>query len=130
MSDRTKLVLRQLALNLAVLAGAWLVALLIGVSVEKVFGASRVVGVFLAAGAGLYIARRVGASFATLVILGCVLFVAVTLTAGKLVGPGIIRGREVLLSIWAASTFGVALGFAAARLRSSACYRCSEASSR
>src|SRR5262245_47241739 len=119
MSDRTKLVVRQLAVNLAVLAGAWLVALLIGISVEKLFGASRFVGIFLAAGAGLYTARRLGASFASLVILGCVLFVAVTLTAGKLVGPGIIRGREVLLSIWAASMVGVAVGFAAARLRGS-----------
>src|SRR5262249_8889985 len=117
MSDRTQLALRQLAVSVAVLAATWLVAMLVGISVERVFGASRFVGIFLAAGAGLYTARRVGASFASVVILGCLLFVAVTLTARQLVGPGIIQGREVLLSLWAASVIGVALGFAAAQLR-------------
>ena len=114
MTLKTGVVLRRAAVNLAVLAGAWLVALLVGMALEFAFGWSRFVGISLVAVGGLYVARRLKASFALVVILGCAVSIAVELVASRLAGPGVIRGGEVLLTIWRASMVGVALGFGAA----------------
>jgi hypothetical protein len=103
---------RQTLSNLAVLAGAWLLALgLVQVATRTIPGwFAAPIAILLAAAAGVYAALRLRATFALLLILGTAASVASTLAAHATWGIRSVQGGPIHLTIIAAAMLGVTFG--------------------
>lgn len=107
------------AVNLLVLAGAWLLAFALVQFARLASGEWFVssIAILLAAAVGLYAALRFKAEFALLLFLGVIAWVATELAAHATWGIRAIQGGETHLTIMAAAMVGVALGAVTRRAR-------------
>ena len=106
---------RLLGVNVALLAGTWLLGLVLVQGQRLAIGTQlgAALAISIAAAIGSYLAWRLGAVPALLVLLASCAWVLVEAASSALVGSIVIRGREPHLTVLAASAVGVLLGFLA-----------------